>query len=46
MVVKETILFDDTAFYGLACPDIHILLSDLNSPKNFVYGSKRNYSVW
>jgi hypothetical protein len=46
MVAKETILFGDTAFYGLACPDIQILLADLDSPKNFICGSKRNHSVW
>ena len=36
----------DTAFYGLAWSDIQILSSDLDSPRNFIYGSKRNHSVW
>ncbi len=38
MVAKETILFGDTAFYGLAWPAVQILLPDLDSSKNFASG--------
>ena len=38
MVAKEPILFGDTAFYGLAWPDIQILFPDLDSSKNFASG--------
>jgi hypothetical protein len=30
------------AYYGLAWPDIQILLLDQDSPKHFIYSSKRN----
>jgi hypothetical protein len=38
--VKETVSFGDLAYYGLACTDIQILISDLDSPQNFIYGGK------
>ena len=38
MVAKKTILLDDTAFNGLAWPDIQILLPDLDSSKNLASG--------
>ena len=39
MITKKTILFGDTAFYGLAQPDIQILLPDLDSLQNLVSSS-------
>ena len=39
MVAKETILFGDTAFYGLAWPAVQILLPDVDSSKSFTSGS-------
>ena len=38
MVAKETILFGDAAFYGLAWPAVKIPLPELDSSKNFASG--------